>query len=106
MKNLFSVTYEIVTPESAHFGECEESGFISESVSLRDAVSDLFKTRTSLCGGIECIEANDSRPECARWVTVCNGMEFETGAHESRSIHFPDNITDASRARLVRLIQG
>lgn len=41
-----------------------------------------------------------------RWITVYNGMEFETGATESRALHLPETMTAASRARLFRLLKG
>ncbi len=94
----FNVTYEIVTPESAENGDSDESGFISEGVSLRKAIDDLFATRTSKCGGVASIENND------RWITVYNGTEFLTGAQESRSLHFPQNITAASKARIWAIV--
>jgi len=100
---MWHVTYDIVTEESAEYGDAEEIGFISEDSTLRDAISDLFETRTSHCDGIEYIDANSSS-EDARWITVGNGMEFKTGARESRSLHIPDHITPASRARLCRLL--
>ncbi len=103
---LFNVTYEIVTPESAEDGEVEDCGFEAENVSLRDALDVVQQTRTSRCGGIEAIEANDSDPRRARWITIYNGMEFETGARESRSLHIPDTVTGASRLRIARLMRA
>ena len=101
----FSVTYEIVTQESAEYGEAEESGFIAEGISLREAVDLVKSTSTISCGGITNIEASDSCIGQSRWITVYNGMEFETGAHESRSLHIPDHITAASRRRIMRIIE-
>ena len=100
----FSVTYKIVTEESAEYGDAEERGYISESCSLRDAVAYIFESRTSHCGGIETIEANEHPIVNPRWLTVYNGREFLTGAQESRSIHFPDHLTAATRRRLCRLL--
>lgn len=102
----FAVTYEIITPESAEQGDAEERGYISQGVTLREAIQDVHATRTSQVSGVECIEANDSNPANARWITVYNGSEYLTGAHESRSLHMPDSLTGASRARLVRLVEG
>lgn len=104
MTHPWPVTYEIVTPESAEHGDAEERGYISQNETLRDAIDSLFGTRTSACNGVTAIEPNASDHSAARWITVYNGMEFETGAHESRSLHFPDSLTDVSRARLVRYI--
>lgn len=101
----FAVTYEIVTPDSAEHGDAEERGYICQDVTLRDAIGDLFGTRTSQVSGITAIESNDSRRESARWITVYNGAEYQTGAHESRSLHFPDSLTAATRARLCRLVE-
>ena len=100
---MFSVTYEIVTQESSEEGEAEESGFVIENATLREAVSELFDTRTSGCSGVESVEPSDSVVSYARWITVYNGMEYETGAHESRSLHIPDHVTAASRRRIARL---
>lgn len=100
----FNVTYEITTPESAENGDSEETGFIVQDVGLREAIEAVQGTRTSGVDGVECIEANDSDIGAARWITVSNGMEFETGATESRSIHIPDNVTRASRIRIARIL--
>lgn len=97
---LFNVTYDIVTEESAENGETSEDGFIYEAVGLRIAIDGLFETRTSHVGGINFIESGDN------WITVGNGMEHVTGAYESRSLHFPDNMTPASINRVVRLINA
>lgn len=104
MSPRFSVTFEIVTPESAEDGEAESLGFIGQNMPLREAIESLFETRTSAVDGIAYREANDSDACRARWFSVGNGMEFETGATESRSIHFPETMTPASRARLCALL--
>jgi len=99
----FDVTYEIVTPESAEDGDAEERGFIGEGLTLREALEELRATRTNRVSGVECIEC-DSSP-CVRpwWVTVFNGMEYETGAQESRSLHIPASVSDATARRIARL---
>jgi len=99
----FSVTYEIVTPESAEAGDADERGFIGRGLDLRDAIDAVTATRTNEVNGIECIEPSDSHGEF-RWLTVYNGMEFKTGACESRSLHIPDNVTGHSRRRIARLL--
>ena len=93
----FNVTYQIVTDESAEQGEAAESGFICQDVRLYVAVDAVFRTRTLFVGG--CGTSYDGRT-----FTVDNGMEFLTGESESRSLHRPDKMTDASWARLCRLI--
>lgn len=100
---MFNVTYDILTPESAENGEAEESGFIVQDATLREALDAVRDTRTSACGGIEAIEPNSSHGHFS-WITVYNGMEYETGAQESRSIHIPDSVTMASRKRIAKLL--
>jgi len=100
----FNVTYEIVTPESAEHGDAEEMGFISEDVRLSQAIYDVMGTRTSKVDGVNCIEPSDSHGANFRWITIMNGMEFETGAFESRSIHIPEQVTPSSRVRIARLL--
>ena len=102
---LFSVTYEIVTPESAEHGDTEERGYISRDSRLRDALADVQATRTSHVYGVEAIEPSSSG-HYFDWVTIHNGMEYLTGARESRSLHIPDNVTSASRVRILRLMGG
>lgn len=102
---MFNVTYEIVTEESAEQGDFEETGFVMEKASLREAFEAVFETRTAHCSGITGIDANcyPINPHFVSWFTVDNGMEFLTGARESRSFHFPDNLTASTKARILRL---
>lgn len=103
---MFSVTYEIVTPESAEHGEAESRGYILESGGLREALAALLETRTAHCDGIMTIEPSCSDIGQARWIAVCNGTEYLTGAHENRALHIPNGVTPASRERLFRLINA
>jgi hypothetical protein len=100
----FNVTYEIVTQESAEHGEADERGYIAENVSFRDAVAELNATRTARVDGQNGIQADCCFPGIPRWVTVTNGMEFETGAYESRTLHIPDHVTPASAMRIARYL--
>ena len=93
----FHVTYQIVTEESAEQGEAAESGFIDKDLGLRVAVDAVFRTRTLFVGGYSTIYDD-------RTLTVDNGMEFLTGAYESRSLHRDRGVTDTSWARLCRLL--
>ena len=97
----FTITYEIVTEESAEHGEAEERGFIAIDVSLRDAIAMVNETRTNRVDGVECDEWPIRSPRC---ITVYNGMEYETGARESRSLHIPEHVTTESRIRICRLM--
>jgi alcohol dehydrogenase class IV len=101
---VFSITYDIVTEESAEHGDTADAGFIAENMTLRDAVETLFETRTSQVDGVSAIEASEYPVTCPQWVTVQNGMEYLTSAYESRSLHFPNDMTAASRVRVCRLV--
>lgn len=100
--NKFSVTYEIVTEESAEDGDSAESGFVGEGLSLRDALDLAASTESCHCGR-SAVEASDSRPGMAQWVTFYNSQDWQSGQFENRSLHIPDGVTAASRARIVRL---
>lgn len=100
---VFNVTYEIVTQESAEHGDSDESGFIIQGAGLRDALFHINRTRTAMVGGVEAIETSESGSDF-RWITVYNAAEYETGAHESRSLHIPDNVTPSSRRRIARML--
>ena len=106
MPATFTVTYEIVTPESTELGDYLELGCVKTGVPVREPLEEVWSTRTSQVDGILCVEADNSEWTEARWVTVHNGMEYLTGAYESRSIHFPAHLTGATRKRLVRVVRG
>lgn len=99
MRQRFTVTYEVITQESAEYGEAEERGFIGEDLTLRDALANFHATRTNRCDGGDGLEVNGD------WLTMHNGMEYETGAYESRSLHLPRTLTAASRLRLIRYLR-
>ena len=105
-KNTFDVTYDVVTPQSAQDGEVAERGFIDKGLSLRDAIKELHRTRTNLVDGVHAIECDVSRGNRYRLVNVVNGVEFETGAQETRYLHIPINATNASARRIARLARG
>lgn len=84
---LFSVTYEIFTPDSAEAGDAEERGFVAQGVTLREA--------TRLASPSE---------DCGRWWSGAWNTDYRTGAEEARSIHPPRNITPASYARVSRVL--
>jgi hypothetical protein len=98
MRAKFAVTFEIVTAESAELGDAVERGFIAEGETLRDALA--------LVAG-PC-EADSSLAPRVRWLTFYefgsgSRREYERGEHESRSLHIPPSVTDASSRRIARL---
>jgi hypothetical protein len=101
----FSVTYEIVTPESAEQGDFEDTGYVvpggwhgnADTPEDREAVlMDLRSARRLVDGGLE---------DNGRWFSqVSSDTNWRTGAEETRSLHPPESITKASYARLKRLL--
>jgi len=100
---MYAVSYQVVTQESAEHGDAASAGMVLEDATLRDAIAAVFETRTSHVSGVECVECDEWPVTAPRWITVTNGMEYHTGAHESRSLHMPENLTPSSRRRIARL---
>lgn len=101
--NAWHVSYEIITPDSAKEGDVEERGMITEGagVSLREALqiaTGHTHLRNSATG------ANESPLRAPRWFDFDYSENYQTGAHEYRALHVPDNITPASRLRLARYL--
>lgn len=99
MKNRYMICYGIVTEESAEAGDYAETGIIGEPDSLYFALRELFETRTNRVSGAQDITASWHNGRLTIYVT--NGMEFETGDHESRSLHC-HNVSRSSAARIAR----
>jgi hypothetical protein len=104
----FSVTFERYLPHDDGDDVCEadETGFVIQGVSLRDAMRlGLEYSRPDWAGHCEadCYPARG-----VRWLTFdswndCTREQIEEGIHESRSLHFPPHVTESSRARICRL---
>lgn len=94
----FAITYDVVTDESAEAGDVAERGYISRGSTLREAVEAFSDVRRA--NGY--VEANECPVEAPRWLTAYG--EHVEGRAETRSLHFPDSITPASRRRLARLL--
>ena len=99
---MFSITSEIYRENHETIYDLE-----AKNVFLRDALDVLFNTRTTQVGGVIGIEA-DSYPvdSSIRFITVSNGMEHLTGAYENRTLHFPANMSGASKLRVFRAIHA
>ena len=100
MKNLtLAVTYQVWTQDDIEHGECSDSGFIIEPIeglSLRECIEEVFKTRTNAVDGCSTHYEYNS-------FTVNNGLEYETGYCETRTLHIT-GATPASMKRLFKLI--
>lgn len=104
----FSVTFERWNEAATEAGETDDRGFVIENVSLRDAIRLGLEYRCPSHAGA--CEASDSNHANARWLTFykwndCTRENLETGIEETRSLHFPDQITASTRRRIARLFQ-
>lgn len=102
----FSVTYEQWTEADVEAGDTDTRGFIIEDCSFRDAVRLGLEYREPSWAG-PC-EPSASNIAAARWLTFYDWNEgtrdrIERGINEQRSLHIPDNVTQASRKRICRL---
>lgn len=85
--------------------ECPESEVddFGTVVGLRDAV-DFLRATGGTYSGIQCVEPSDSEWSQARWVTAYGTADYIDGTVENRSIHFPERMTAATRARVCRAL--
>lgn len=106
--NGFSVTFERYFPHDDREDVCEpdERGFVIENVSLRDAMRlGLEYRQPDYAGHCE----PDSYPaRNVRWLNFhnwndCTREQIQCGISESRSLHFPQSLTESSRLRICRL---
>lgn len=96
---MFNITYEITTPESAENGDFEETGFIIQDASFKEAMEELRWHRGCY------VEANEYPVRDPRWFTFYEtGVDYQTGATTNLSLHLPANITASSARRIARLI--
>jgi len=101
---MFSITYEIMTPESAEQGDAEERGFYLEGLSFGEAMAEIrsLGLRGAHCEADSCPISIDCPP---RWFSFPEAhKDYSTGAMTSYALHIPDHITPASRIRLARLL--
>lgn len=107
-KHGFSVTFERYFPhdEGDDICEADETGFVIEGASLRDAMQDGLEHQDSRYAGA--CEADSYPARGVRFLTF-HRWNFESGDHfrdgitEVRSLHIPDRVTEASRRRICRL---
>lgn len=95
----FSVTYEIITQESAKYGDAEECGYICENVSLREAIGELNGAAVE-----PSLYPFDPDYAHCRYTTIDGDTDYRTGAVEHRSLHLPVNLTPSTRKRIARLL--
>lgn len=104
MRQLFGISYEIVTPESAEDGEAADSGVYMDNMLFSEAWSYLRNL-----GAIGCHCEADSYPislkHPPRWFTFYEVSEdYTTGEVTSYALHVPHNVTPSSRMRIARAL--
>ena len=99
----YRITYAITNEESADSGDFAEYGEIDTCDNLRDALKELYGTRTSHVDGVR--DQTGSYAEHGKRLTlaVFNGMEFLTGDEEQRGLHL-HGVSRASAQRIARLV--
>jgi hypothetical protein len=102
LNHAFSVSFDIVTAESAEDGDTAESGYILESAPLDDAIHTVLATDSTTVDGYT-VHANESNGR-VQWIAVHNGMDWITGEYESRYLHIPATVTASSTRRIARLL--
>ena len=91
----FSVTFEVVTHESAEHGDAAERGYIDQDIGLREAIGHM----NGAC------EASDSHIQPGTWFAEIDGREcYRTGARTYHSLHPPRTVTQSSVRRIARLL--
>lgn len=97
--NAFSITYETITHESAEYGDAEDSGFVDEGLTLREAMDALRWYRGSH------VEADSYPLARPRWFTFYEvETDYATGETKNVSLHLPETLTDSTRRRIARLV--
>ena len=114
MKARFPVTFEVVTRESATYGDAARRGYLRRSgeVPARSNTRKrphLFtlKEGIDLLQGVESsepIEVNEMPLRSPRWFTAYGQID-EWGECVSLSLHIPEGVTTSSRIRIARLLE-
>jgi hypothetical protein len=100
-KPRFTVTYEIITPESAARCDVAEHGYVQPGGWHFDS-TDLDEVSMDLRSAVALV---DTLEDAGRWFVECDGrVDYVTGAEERRALHPPRSITPASYRRLARLL--
>lgn len=106
---MFTVTYEIISPESSEDCDNDETGFVLPGdwlVPIDEAMADKDRDLTmSLREALDLAQPNE---DSGRWFTETGSgrCDYATGIQEFRAIHPPENITPSSYRRIKRLLRA
>lgn len=98
----FNATYTRFNDDEATQGETDRQGFVDTELSLHDALRAM-RQYPATASEYRGIAGSDWPADTSRWITA-DYSEWETGDTVEVSIGLPDDITDSTRARLVRAI--
>lgn len=97
----FTITYGVVTPESAVNGEESDAGFVARRLTLREA-RDMLRYEGDAVSA-DCWPWSARTPP--RWLTFAPDTDYRTGAETTKSLHLPNLITASSAVRVARLFR-
>jgi hypothetical protein len=106
MPKAFTVAFARYTPESIEDGDAESCGMLTDSPVCLRAALEYARDEPTSRQALHSIEANDSRDSDARWISFMFSEDYETGESIETSIHWPENTTPSTRARLCRLLRN
>lgn len=104
---MWTVTYEVWTPDSVEHGESVEVGFVTPGdwhwPVNQELTADSNDLRMTLR---EAMALATPDQDCGRWFSETgeDRCDYATGAVEIRAIHPPQGITASSYARVKRLL--
>lgn len=102
------ITYTVITPESAEYGDAEDRGWHTEKKTWEPG--DLREAITTLKDRGYVKPSDYPTVSDHTWFTAYdsgerNAWNFETGAVENLSLHV-DGVTLATRKRILRALQA
>jgi len=112
MRKGFRVTYDIVTPESAEHGDYAEIGYVLpggwhydiETVMANRDREPIGSYDMSLGEALSLIGCVEHDGHC--YSETDGRVDYKTGAETRYTLHLPENITNASRKRVHRLLKS
>lgn len=99
----FTVTYEIVTEESAREGDAAERGYLGQDMTFREALKLFNDERDWTYVESDILPMSAQQPPS--WFTDYGETAFASGEQRSVSLHLPDGITGSSAMRIARLVR-
>ena len=101
----YSITFDVVTPESAEHGDFAETGYIVKDRPIVidedcDAITAAVKLIQDNCGHVEASCSTIDR--YTSWIQSDGGMDYSTGAETRHNVH----LEGYSDAEMVAVAAG